>query len=311
MSAFSRFGVLTTAITYLLIFAGGLVRVSGAGMGCPDWPKCFGRWFPPTSVDQLPAHVDPVLFNFTLAWIEYVNRLLGMITGLLIAALAVWAIARYSRVRRIVWPAVVAALLVAFQGWQGSQVVASHLEPVVVTVHLILALVIVSLLVWVTLQAWFHDNRETGRQAGYPRATRKLALLLWIVALVQIGLGTQIREALEIVRRQLPLATPADWYAAVGAINHIHLFLGLALAGLTWFVGHRLLTRSREPHILAVQSMVTMMVLVGFQIALGFGFILLGIPAILQLLHQWVAALYIGLILILFVTTGRSRKRRY
>lgn len=311
MNAFSRFGVFTTLFTYLLIFAGGLVRVSGAGMGCPDWPKCFGRWIPPTSIDQLPPHIDPSLFNFTLAWIEYTNRLLGMITGLLIATLAIWAIIKYRHVKRIVWPAIAAALLVAFQGWQGSQVVSSHLEPVIITVHLILALLIVSLLVWVSLQAYYHENPRAGREARYPENTGKLTILLWIVALVQVGLGTQIREALEIVRQQLPLATSAEWYTAVGALNHVHLFLGLALAALTWYVGHRVLTRSQQPHTLTVQAMVAMMVLVGLQIALGLGFILLGIPAILQLLHQWVAALYIGMLLILYVAADRSRKRRY
>lgn len=311
MNAFSRFGVFTTAFTYLLIFAGGLVRVSGAGMGCPDWPKCFGRWIPPTSVEQLPAHIDPSLFNFTLAWIEYINRVLGVVTGLLIATLAVWAIVKYRHVARIVWPAIAAAILVAFQGWQGSQVVASHLEPVIVTVHLILALLLVSLLIWVTLQAYYHNTPGAGQYSRYPSGTKKLTLLLWVVALVQVGLGTQIREALEIVRQQMPLATPPDWYAAVGMINHIHLLLGLVLAALTWYVGHRLLTRSREPHMLTVQAMVTMMVLVGLQVAFGLGFILLGIPAVLQLLHQWVAALYVGMLLILYVAAERSRKRRY
>ena len=70
--------------TYLLIFIGGLVRVSGAGMGCPDWPKCFGRWIPPTSLSQLPDYIDPEKFNLVLAWVEYLNRLFGALVGLII-----------------------------------------------------------------------------------------------------------------------------------------------------------------------------------------------------------------------------------
>ena len=75
MRYFFRFSLTTLFMTYLLIFIGGLVRVAGAGMGCPDWPKCFGRWIPPISVEQLPTHIDPAQFNFVLAWIEYCNRL--------------------------------------------------------------------------------------------------------------------------------------------------------------------------------------------------------------------------------------------
>ena len=77
MNTFRNFSYLSTGLTYLLIFVGGLVRVAGAGMGCPDWPKCFDRWIPPTSLEQLPDHIDPAKFNIVLAWIEYSNRLFG------------------------------------------------------------------------------------------------------------------------------------------------------------------------------------------------------------------------------------------
>jgi len=91
MNNFRRFALLTTVATYFLIFVGGLVRVAGAGLGCPDWPKCFGRWIPPFSVDQIPDHIDASSFNVVLAWIEYTNRLAGMSIGILILITAILA----------------------------------------------------------------------------------------------------------------------------------------------------------------------------------------------------------------------------
>ena len=115
----------TLIAVYFLILVGGIVRSSGSGMGCPDWPRCFGRWTPPTSAGQLPENYKEVNssfrekknqkfihylrafgfqataekmqqdksileeedFNVTKAWIEYVNRLVGVMIGLLIVAL--------------------------------------------------------------------------------------------------------------------------------------------------------------------------------------------------------------------------------
>src|SRR5580704_1968920 len=91
LSSFQYLALCTTASTYFLIFAGGLVRASGAGLGCPDWPRCFGSWIPPTSTAGLPPQFDPALFNPTLMWTEYLNRLFGVTVGFLILATTVSA----------------------------------------------------------------------------------------------------------------------------------------------------------------------------------------------------------------------------
>jgi heme A synthase len=76
---------------------GGLVRASGAGLGCPDWPRCFGSWIPPLSAADLPARFDPALFKPTLMWTEYLNRLLGMTVGLMILATTISAWRHHRR----------------------------------------------------------------------------------------------------------------------------------------------------------------------------------------------------------------------
>ena len=106
MKLFRTFSYLSTSLTYLLIFIGGMVRVSGAGMGCPDWPKCFDRWIPPTNISQLPDHIDPAKFNIVLAWIEYSNRLFGALVGLTITIALFLAIKYFSHRPTIKWPLV-------------------------------------------------------------------------------------------------------------------------------------------------------------------------------------------------------------
>ncbi len=98
MSSFQRLAVWTTATTYVLILVGGLVRASGAGLGCPDWPRCFGSWIPPASAAELPAPFDASQFNPTLMWTEYLNRLLGVTVGFLIFATLISAIRHHRRV---------------------------------------------------------------------------------------------------------------------------------------------------------------------------------------------------------------------
>ena len=193
MKNFRRFALLSTLATYTLIFIGGLVRVSGAGLGCPDGPKCFGRWFPPTSISQLPPDINPSQFNFTLAWIEYFNRLVGVTIGILIFITAVLAIKNYRKVNKILIPSLAALVLVAYQGWQGGQVVESQLKPLFVSIHMVLALIIVSLLIFVTQQSYYLEKPEADRGAIFPRRTRICIILLCSDGIILAILGTQVR----------------------------------------------------------------------------------------------------------------------
>ena len=225
-TSFQRLAIAATAVTYLLIAVGGLVRASGAGLGCPDWPRCFGSWIPPAAAADLPPGFDPAQFNPTLMWTEYLNRLLGVTVGLVILAATVSAWRHHRREPRILGPIVAAVLLTGFQGWLGGRVVAHDLAAWIVTVHMLVALVIVALLLGALLESW---RRPSGTAA--PPARR--ALGWWtsaviVLTLVQVGVGTQVRgrvdDALDVVPR-------ADALAAVGGLDTTHRELA-ALAGL-------------------------------------------------------------------------------
>ena len=290
LDAFQRLAVATTATTYLLIMVGGLVRAVGAGLGCPDWPKCFGSWVPPVRADQLPPGFDPLLFNAPLTWTEYLNRLLGVIVGFLIFATLVAAARAHRRSRRVLGPTLLAFLLVGFQGWLGGRVVAHGLAPWIVTAHLVVALVIVSLLLYATVNAFFPttaptpspERRRIGRAAG--------ALLG--LTLAQVAVGTQVRGRIDEAARadDLPRAV---WLARAGGMDLAHrkaslavLAGALALLAVVW-------RRERSPGWL-VGGAAAVAGLTLAQITIGVVLAYLDLPRTAQVAHLTVASLLLG-----------------
>jgi cytochrome c oxidase assembly protein subunit 15 len=296
LKTFQKFALASTIATYFLIFIGGLVRVSGAGLGCPDWPKCFGRWIPPLTANQIPVGINASAFNITLAWIEYINRLAGMVTGLLILVTALLAIKNFRGSKQILIPAMLAAILVAVQGWYGSIVVKSQLMPETVSIHMLLALVIVSLLIYVTHSS-FHLTSTTSGIKKYPE--RKWLLSLWLISVIQILLGTGIRSQVELIWEQFPLLMVGEVLNRVGAINYIHTFLGIVLAIGTGLLGYKIMKLEKLSTI-AKQGVWLLYILIVMQIVIGINLHVLGLPPILQVFHLWIASLFIGMLLILY-----------
>ena len=310
MKNFKAIAIASALATYFLIFIGGLVRVSGAGMGCPDWPKCFGGWIPPLSASQLPADIDPNLFNFTLAWIEYINRLVGVAVGILIAIVAIWAIIKFSRKPKILIPSIFAGLLVAFQGWQGGQIVATQLKPIIVSVHLVIAYLIVSLLIYVAQRVHYLQNPESESQSVYPTGIQIWIGILWLIAIAQVILGTQLREAIEHAIKIFPLFTDTQIIAAVGSIKYLHPVFGIITAVLAFVCGYKLLYSGSKPSSLVWQSSLALLGLMIIQLILGAVMIFVGVPEVAQVLHLWIASLIIGMILISFTAVGYKKEVR-
>ena len=301
-SSFQRLALWTTATTYLLILVGGLVRASGAGLGCPDWPRCFGGWIPPASAAELPPEFDPAQFNATLMWTEYLNRLLGVTVGFLVLATVFSAWRHHRREPRILWTSVAALLLTGFQGWLGGQVVEAELAPWIVTAHMLVALVIVSLLLFATVYAYYAPLGSTGTavavvHAGHgnsPDRSRRTVLIgataaLIGITLTQVALGTQVRggvdHALDAgVAREVALST-------VGFLDLAHREVSLAVFGVAIVVVWLALRTGAL--VIERWAFVTF----GFtivQIALGAVMAYASLPLSAQVLHLTVASLMLG-----------------
>jgi cytochrome c oxidase assembly protein subunit 15 len=307
---FRKFSFITTMATYVVIFLGGLVRVSGAGLGCPDWPRCFGRWIPPTRLDQLPPGFDPNLFNMTLAWIEYFNRLGGVILGILILVTVILAVKNFRRFPRIIIPSTLALVLVAFQGWQGSVVVYSLLKPLAVSIHMGLAMIIVSLMVYLTQTAYYLENPGIATAARYPEKINRWISILWIAAVIQIVLGAQVRSSIEILVQNNPLLSGVSIVGMVGFINYLHAGLGFLIAGYAGHLGFKLLKRAENIPEFVRQVVWIIILLACAQLILGLSLVAIGIPQLSQAFHLWIASLIIGSLLILYVATSQNPNRQ-
>jgi heme a synthase len=297
LTSFQRLALLTTATTYFLILVGGLVRASGAGLGCPDWPQCFGSWIPPFSAADLPPQFDPAQFNPVLMWTEYVNRLLGVSVGFLIFATMVVAIRDHRRTPRILWPTALAFVLVGFEGWLGGVVVKEGLTAWLVTAHLVVALIIVSLLLYATVFAFFSDaSRRTA--AGGRRALAWTTLLLIAVTLVQVALGARVRERIDEAVSGGTLQ--AEALATVGAYDRWHRDVSLVVLGLVLIVLLQIWNR-REHHPALVRTTYAMVGLVAAQLALGLSLAYVGLTPPAQIAHLTAASLLLGSQTVMFL----------
>lgn len=136
---FRRLAFTTALFAYLQIALGGVVRVTGSGLGCPDWPLCHGRPYPPADIHSI---------------IEYSHRTVGTITGVLVIATVVLAWIVFHRVRpAVAWLATGSLVAIAAEGALGGVVVAHELAPWLVLVHLALAMLILGCLLATAVMA--------------------------------------------------------------------------------------------------------------------------------------------------------------
>ena len=223
-----RFNWATLIMIYLVIIAGSIVRITESGMGCPDWPKCFDQYIPPIDISELPANYqfyyssvrekkikkftsflksigfeekailiesDKSLlyeqpFNVWNTWLEYINRLIGALAGLFIFGGFILAIKQKQNkiVKSLLAFGLI--LLTFFQAWWGSMVVATNIVPWVLTVHMVIAALMITWQILI-ISVW---NRST---ITVPKSLKLFALFGTLFFLFQIIVGTQVRQIVD------------------------------------------------------------------------------------------------------------------
>ncbi len=324
-SYFLSFAKASLVLVYIVIIAGALVRMTGSGMGCPDWPKCFGYYIPPTDVKELTwapnrefesgqviikdeklwvakddfktgetydaSHWRPYTkhdyadFNATHTWIEYLNRLAGALAGLAVLLMAVSSFKFRSGNKKIIWLSWLTVILMAAQAWLGAKVVYSVLNPVKITLHMLVALVIVALLLYIIRKA-----KGSPSTAKYNALFRKLMVFALLLTLVQIAFGTQVRQFVDEQVRELGHDNVEDSLISPPVIFYIHRSFSFLVIGLTLFLFF--LNRNKK---LGYSKVNAIMGLILLEILSGVIIYYLDFPFGSQTIHLVIASLLFGL----------------
>lgn len=305
LNLYQKTAITTVIATLVLILVGGLVRASGAGLGCPDWPQCFGMWIPPTSAAELPPQYDASLFNPVHTWLEYVNRLIGVLIGFLITLTFVFSF-KYRKTDPVITiSSGIAFILVLVQGWLGGQVVKSGLSAGMITIHMILAMIIVNTLLFASFRAM--NDRLSIRLL--PK-TKKLLLIvsgaILFVTLVQLVLGTQVRESIDVAKNvlELPRESWIDTSDLLYVVHRSFSWIVVILSVYLLYVNKKGDVPDRLKNI-----GYTIFGLIILQMFLGLGMERLNIPGTLQLLHLVSVSVLICAEFLFMLITGFSRDK--
>lgn len=289
---------LELVLIYFVIIAGSVVRMTGSGMGCPDWPKCFGHLIPPTERDQIEWHPnqefkkgqiiivdeslqvaredftssttfapenwekytkhDYAIFNAFHTWTEYINRLFGAVSGIPMLLLVILG----GLFVRTDWRYFVLSLcglfMLGFEAWLGKLVVDGNLIPGSITIHMMGALLIVAiLLVQLAL-----SNRENLPKMSFTPLFKNLFILSIILTLVQIVIGTQVREQVDHLNEAGVIRN--NWVENLDWQFYVHRSFSVIVLALNFW-----LWRFNKKYQLGFNELNAVMILIGFEVLLG------------------------------------------
>ena len=260
---------------YLVIIAGTVVRMTGSGMGCPDWPKCFGHYIPPTDISELqwqPGKTfkkgeviirneslwvanksftasetynsenwspytkhDYAVFNAAHTWTEFINRLFGALAGLATLAMAIASLSYWKKMRSIPILSWLVVFGMGFQAWLGAVVVYSVLEPVKITIHMVMALVIVCCILYI-----IYKTKHQIQTRSYNKRTTQLLWLALIITLIQIVLGTEVRQFVDEQIKSVGENAQELWLQNPILQFYIHRSFSVLVVLLNLYIAYRI-----------------------------------------------------------------------
>lgn len=316
---------ITLITVYLVIIAGSVVRMTGSGMGCPDWPKCFDCWIPPTDVSQLPSDYeekmlaqreekiqkfanlltsfgfkkeadqirnDPDLrikekFNAAKTWTEYINRLIGFVAGNLMLLSFILSFWLFRKKRELFFLTLLNLVLIGFTAWFGAIVVATNLLPWIITVHMVLAFLIVCVQIAII-------NKADPSKFRFKVSSqfRFLILFTFLLLLAQIILGTQVRQQIDNAASTLGENARNEWTKNLDILFYIHRSLSILIFVIAAYLSWKNIKLRYGMNAL---NLVTLIFVI--EILSGILLYYAGMPKILQPIHLLLSGIALGLLL--------------
>lgn len=318
---FLRFSWITLILIFLVVIAGSIVRSTGSGMGCPDWPKCFGQIIPPTDISELPANYKEIYlekrikklnkftnilaaigledigekiksdrslykeedFNWKKTWVEYGNRLTGFLAGNLVLITFIWVLLQYRQNKVLIILSLLNLVLMGFEGWLGSIVVATNLLPWVLTLHMLFALVII----WIQIKI-IHIAQNKAYHFQIPLLFKRLFYLAILFTIAQILMGVQVRQAIDfLVADDI---NRGEWIGNLETDFYFHRSFSWLILALNIY----LFWQNKALNI-GLTAMKYILAIIVIEFITGLLFSYAGMPALIQPLHLVMACLLLSI----------------
>lgn len=293
--------VATFILCFLVIIAGGIVRTTQSGMGCPDWPRCFGKWIPPLNASELPPDFEKYLskqdidhsFNAWHTWIEYINRLLGVLLGLFAIVQAAVLFIKRKKLTKT-WRLSLAFLLaVILTGLFGAIVVKYNLAHLSVSVHLLFAIILVQVQLALYLVL-------TNKYQVYVVSSRvkKMVIVFLCIIFIQSILGTMVRMHVDDISKMLGYRQRELWLNNYPVVFLIHRSFSWVLIGIALWLAWLNRNASQVKNIFfALAGTILLSMSTGIILSNA------GMPAFAQPIHLLLAAIAITLSMAIVLQT--------
>lgn len=287
--------VFVTLVTiFFLILVGSIVRATGSGLGCPDWPKCFGTLVPPTDVAQLPSDYKTRFaiqgkeiadFDAFKTWTEYLNRLLGVVVGFQVFLIMIYGIKLRREKDVSLYLSISLFLIVGLQGWIGAKVVSSNLASLLITIHMLMAMVTTCVIIEIHHRL-INQSKEI--------KLNKFYVSILALAFLQIVLGTQVRESVDIWMHNIGLLPRTDWFDSLPFIIWVHRTAAIVIVGLLLFKIKKLKEQRNQITLDELRETNILLLLVTLNYFSGMAFKYLDFPGWNQPIHLLLASMFLG-----------------